>query len=290
MSEFDDVSGIVGSENTELILYYYEKKKRSKDSKMAEKSTKPVMNWETTDLLTEYRWFKQHCNFTFKGPLASKSEVEKVNYLMTYIGDKGRELYTTFTWRPAEGDTHAQNDTLEGVYAKYEAHVVPQRNEIRATVNFSRHSQGPNERFDNFVTMLRVLVRDCGFADEDRMLRDAIVLRSHSATVREKCLDKGNELTLAMAIQIGQNHEAWQESLKVIDAKVDEDSKVNAARGNHKRNARHTTTAAKDVEVKGQAAKKDCSRCGYPSTHDHCPAENSKCGYCKKQGHWSKFC
>ena len=63
--------------------------------------TKTSINWQAQDLLKEWRRFKQHCKFTFKGPLAGKSEVEKVNYLMTYIGDKGREIYHTFEWLPA---------------------------------------------------------------------------------------------------------------------------------------------------------------------------------------------
>ena len=87
------------------------------------------------------------------------------------------------------------------------------------------------------------------------MLRDAIVLRSHSATVREKCLDNGNELTLAMVIQKGQNHEALQESMKVMDVKVDEDSEVNAVWSNRKGKAKYTPATETSAKVKGQAVK-----------------------------------
>ena len=61
----------------------------------------PRMNWKAADLDREFARFKAHCNFTFGGPLSTKTQVEKVNYLMTYIGDKGRELFTTFTFAPA---------------------------------------------------------------------------------------------------------------------------------------------------------------------------------------------
>ena len=257
--------------------------------KMADKPSKPSMNWEAIDLPKEWRRFKQHCEFTFKGPLAAKSEVEKVNYLMTYIGDRGRELYTTFVWAPAQDDTPAENDTLAGVYRKYEVHVAPQSNEIRATVNFSRRLQGPKERFDDFVMALRVLIKDCGFAEEERMLRDAIVLRSHSATVREKCLDKGNELTLEKAIQIGQNHEASQESMRVIDARVDEDPKVHTVQ-TKSRNHRGRQGKPAAAEAARKTAQANCGRCGYSNSHESCPAYNSTCGYCRKRGHWSKMC
>ena len=88
---------------------------------MAEHGDKPSMNWQAQDLDKEWKRFKSHCNFTFKGPLAGKAEVQKVNYLMTYVGDKGREIYTTFVFAPAQNEVPAESDTLEGVFSKYYA-------------------------------------------------------------------------------------------------------------------------------------------------------------------------
>ena len=107
-------------------------------------SDKPSMNWQAKDLYGEWKRFKQHCQFTFGGPLSNKTEKEKVNYLMTYIGDKGREIYLTFQWGTAErpdGTEVSERDTLSGVYQKYETYVQPKKNEIRATVNFHRRKQ-----------------------------------------------------------------------------------------------------------------------------------------------------
>ena len=85
--------------------------------------------------------------------------------------------------------------------------------------------QEPTERFDKFVTSLKVFVKQCGYdGSEDRMVRDAIVLRSHHSAVREKCLDKCDDLTLEMAVNIGQNHEISLESMEAIED--DEDGKV----------------------------------------------------------------
>ena len=170
--------------------------------------------------------------FTFRGPLSNKSEVEKVNYLMTYIGDKGREIYGKFTWKPATGKGEnripAECNTLQGVYGKYVAYFSPKKNRIRATVTFNGRRQEPGERFDNFVTALKVLVKDCGYGTlEDRMVRDAIVLRSQHPAVQEKCLDRGDDLTMEVAIGIGQNHEISQESMKAIG---EEHSKVHSVR------------------------------------------------------------
>jgi len=160
----------------------------------------------------EWKRFKQHCQFTFAGPLAQKGEKQKLNYFMTYIGDKGRGIYSIFTFNPAVGENRAESDTLEGVYG---AHVGPKKNEIRSTVAFNKRKQETGERFDNFVTDVRPLVKD------------AILLRSLSLEVSDKYLDKGDALKLEKVISIGQIHESSQESLRVIG----EDLKVDAVTG-----------------------------------------------------------
>ena len=148
---------------------------------MAEGCDKPSMNWRASDLDKEWKRFRQHCELTSKGPLATKSEIEKVDYLMTYIVDKGREICGTFTWQLAARNVDgtaipAENETLDGVYQKYAGYVASKRNQIRATITFNRRKQEPTERFDNFVTSLKVLVKEWAYdGTEDRMVRDAIV-------------------------------------------------------------------------------------------------------------------
>ena len=90
------------------------------------------------------------------------------------------------------------------------------KNHICATESFNRRKQDAGERFDNFVTDLRILVKDCGYAEENRMLRDAILLRSSHAAVREKYLEKGDDLTLDIVIGIGENYETSQEIVRAI--------------------------------------------------------------------------
>ena len=145
---------------------------------------------------------------------------------MTKIGGNGREIYETFLWTPATDDTPAENATLAGVYAKYGQYVAPMKNHIRATVSFKRRKQVVGENVDNFVTDLRILVKECGYLEENRMLRDAIVLRSSHAAVREKCFEKGDDLTLHWAIGIGLNYDTSQESMRAIG--IDEDPTVHA--------------------------------------------------------------
>ena len=267
---------------------------------------KPRMNWNALDQVKEWKRFKQHCQFVFDGPLAGKTEKVKVNYMMTWMGDKGREVYSSLTWAPAEGGNPAENETLQGVQNKFGAHVEPQTNNIRATVKFNNKKQTQTEKFDNFVTDLKLLVRDCAYADPDRMVRDAIVLRSHHDKVREYCLDKGDELTLDMAITIGRNHETSQESMRVINH--GEDASVNAiSRGRRSaqrpsyRNRdnrpatsdRRSTTSRRNPEARNpEARNRKCNKCGYNThrKHESCPAKGKQCDFCNKPNHFASMC
>lgn len=47
-------------------------------------SDKPRMNWQVADLNKEWKLFRQHSDFTCKAPLDGKTQIEKVNYLMTF--------------------------------------------------------------------------------------------------------------------------------------------------------------------------------------------------------------
>ena len=56
----------------------------------------PKMNWSSGDLPSAWKASKQHREFTFGGPLKQESEEVKCNYLMLWVGDKGREIYSTW--------------------------------------------------------------------------------------------------------------------------------------------------------------------------------------------------
>ena len=77
----------------------------------------PKMDWSSGDLPSACKAFKQHCEFTFDGPLKQKSEEVKCNYLMLWIGEKGREIYTTWelqiytTNTPTSENNHASQST-----------------------------------------------------------------------------------------------------------------------------------------------------------------------------------
>lgn len=222
--------------------------------------------------------FRTHVDLIFKGPLEEKSEEINVTYLLLWVGDKGREIYNTWT-----GMTNDEKKKLESHYKRYLAHVQPKLNPIFAQVN--NENQGAS-RVEQFVTRLRVLAEDCNYGNsKDEMIRERIVFRTSSQKVREKLITEGEKLILEKAIQIAQSHEYSQQQLKTMSGQ-----EVHAVSHSHNQNTRKagrsspSQNAAKDTERRRplQARPKhhhkmktqECDRCGYDqSTSAKCPAK-----------------
>ena len=101
---------------------------------------------------------------------------------------------------------------------------------------------------------------------------------------RAGLLDRGEELTLAKAIEIGQQYEMSQKQVCVVR---DEEPPILALDPKKTKNPKNSR---KPDSRKG----KHCPRCGKDPQHDwnqgKCPALGSTCSYCKKPNHWLAVC
>lgn len=81
--------------------------------KMERDVTHPKMDWSAGDLPTAFKNFKSHCEFMFGGPLKSKTEEEWCNYIMLWVGEKGRELHST--WNLSADDAKKREKYYENL-------------------------------------------------------------------------------------------------------------------------------------------------------------------------------
>ena len=158
--------------------------------------TPPSFNWDDTNLPEQWQKFKRHVELVFSGPLKSKTEEEKVSYLLLWMGDKGRDVHATWT-----NISEQDSKKLETYYKRFKDHVQPKLNPIFARYKFNNEVQN-QDSIDAFVTRLRLSARDCNFSDANEMIRDRIVFGTNSCKIREKLINVGAELTLEKAIQI----------------------------------------------------------------------------------------
>ena len=72
------------------------------------------------------------------------------------------------------------------------------------------------ESFEQFLTELKLLLKDCDYADPDEMDRDLVVTGCYSSKAREKRVHEGSVLTLEKAIDIALTEEISQAQLQTM--------------------------------------------------------------------------
>ena len=98
---------------------------------------------------------------------------------MLWVGGKGREIYRS--WELGAEEAKKVNT----YYTKYEAYVKPKSNRVFRGTKFHQKVQQESESFEKFLTDLKLLVKDCGYSDPDKMVRDRVVIGCHSIKTRE---------------------------------------------------------------------------------------------------------
>ena len=96
--------------------------------------------------------------------------------------------------------------------------MKPKSKKQFARYKFHQKVQQEGESFEqlNFLTDLKLLVKDCGYADPDEMVRDRVVIGCHTTKTSEKLIQEGSGLTPEKTIDIARTGEMSKAQLKTM--------------------------------------------------------------------------
>ena len=134
---------------------------------------------------------------------------------------------------------------------------------------------------EQFVTDLKLLVRDCSFKEPDEMIRDRIVFGTNSRKIREKLINEGKELSLDKAVDIARTYEMSQSQMKSMEAGDESVHSVNRDQRPRKYPPKPPTEPLQ---------RGTCGRCGKTHAKNSCPAMGKTCLKCKKPNHFANMC
>ena len=194
-------------------------------------------------LASSMETFQQHCEFAFGWPLKGKSGEQRCNYLMIWVGEKGRDVYNTWNLSSEE------SKKLTIYYEKFEVYVKPKSNNIFAWYKFHNIVQQEKEPFEQFLTKLKIEVKDCGYKDPEEMVRDRVVISCYSQKVQEKLIQEGLELTLEKAVDIARTQEMSNTQLQSM---APEEKNINSLRDERETNQRYKHDRQNQRNVKHQ--------------------------------------
>lgn len=261
------------------------------------KQDSPKMDWDSKDLYSAFKRFREHADFMFKGPLVMKQEEVQCNYLMLWIGEKGRQIFSTWTLNAEE------KKQLKTYYDKFSEYCKPKSNIIYNRYLFKSRIQKESEPFEQFVTELKTLLRDCNYPQDiqNEQIRDHIVFGVRSSKIREKMIMEGSTLTLDKCLDIAHTYELSQTQAQAIgtpaapqavDAIYKGRGRGRQIRG-RRRFDKNRQTDRNQGPGKPQAKQVEkCQNCGNNShtNKSQCPAKGKQCHKCSKFNHFAKVC
>lgn len=234
----------------------------------------------------------------------NEEEKVKISLFLSFIGEKGIEVYNTLfetifdpdsdeDFHDAEETEEEENKiTLKLVLAKFEEYCLPKKNVLMESYKFNLIAQKENQPFTEYLTELRTQIKYCEYnctkCNEpftDRMLRERVILGLFDKKLQIKLLED-KKLTLSDIINKCKVAEAVVVNKKLLS----QVEKVNMV-----------DTSQKDVNLVQKKTFQrhpntpKCDRCGGFSTGQHlkyCPAqkEGAKCNLCGKPGHFARVC
>ena len=267
----------------------------------------PSFDWSKASLAS-WNKFESHCKLMFNGPLHGKAASIKCSYMLIWLGEKGREVFSTWD---LEAD---ELNVVDTYFQKFKEYITPQVNTVFARFEFLNRQQQDGEKTEDFITALKVLAQHCDYEEfgcdgcternlKEEMIRDKIVAGIKSKEIKRKLLQRGGTLSLKDVTDAIHAHETAQSQLEVMlnreqSLKVEIDAvKV---KNRHFNNQQKPSTSAprnqSSSSAQGQSLRhhsRGCYHCGRPFSKGHmevCPAKGTECNNCGKLNHWKKVC
>jgi hypothetical protein len=201
---------------------------------------------------------------------------QQVNSLLYAMGPRAETIFTSFNLSEADAED------IVKVREKFDGFFNGRKNIIYERAKFNMRVQSPGESMEDFITDLCKLADSCEYRDfREQLIRDRIVVGVADRRLSER-LQLLDGLDYKKAVEIARSYETVQKQNQMLRSEV-------AGAG----------TVVNRVQGKTKARKRKnfftpwkCFGCGNEKMHkkEECPARNSKCNKCAKEGHWAKVC
>ncbi|XP_059052690.1 uncharacterized protein LOC131847216 [Achroia grisella] len=217
------------------------------------------------NLAEKWRAFKQGLEiYLLAADLEKIPDARKVAILLNLVGEEGIKIYNNFNLKNEE-------KTYVRILQEFEAYCEPKKNKLYCRFLFYQRCQSEGEPFDNFLTDINKLVKDCGFQSEQEAIRDRLVLGTSDLKCQRKLLVEG-DMELEEVIKRLRISEMDKRQVEEIQKK---DNHVDQVLQKH-----HSERTI------------NCKWCGqiHVAKMEKCPARGKECSRCKKLNHFGSVC
>ena len=208
--------------------------------------------------------------------------------LLHYAGPEVDEIFDTL---PNTGD----DSDYDTAVAKLNEYFSPQANTTYEVYSFRQTKQKEGESLDSFHTRLRQLMKTCEFSNVDKEIKEHIILKCSSSSLRRRAL-RENPM-LEGLLKLGRALELTEKQAKDVEAaggEFEAVNKINTKEENRDGRPRDRRDAQSRNRRYGNKQGKSPRKCGhfggYAPHKNPCPARGKTCKACRKIGHFAHVC
>ena len=208
-----------------------------------------------------------------------KTDPVKIALLLRTIGQRGNDIYESFTW-----ETEAGKDKYDKVVENVDQFCAPRVNVVALTHKLLTMKQGQMS-VDEYVTALHNVARDCNLGSKeqyDRMMIQALLLGVESDRVRRRLFDQ--QLSLDEAVATCRAMEAARDDLKTL---FENETEIGHA---IKPASRRYASSKYKSNIGMKPSAENCSKYGEQHPPRECKAYGKECFKYNKMNHFAKCC
>ncbi|XP_021352181.1 uncharacterized protein K02A2.6-like [Mizuhopecten yessoensis] len=232
------------------------------------------------------RWIGRLENLLVALDITDEDENDrKRTLLLHYAGERVYDIYEA-----EKGETEPSYGATKQVLTTY---FKPKKNQQMELYTFRSYKQSESQTLDEYVTELRRLAKDCGFADTNKEILSQVIQHCKSNRLRRRALREPDK-DLNGIIILGRTLELSDVQATAMER--DQSASVNAvgrAQSEHKpfKRKQHRSSNFKRGTSKQGESDKKCMKCGGSCPHHgDCPPKGQTCHSCGKSNHYMKMC
>lgn len=246
--------------------------------------------------------------------LSKKAESVKVAIFLNAIGSEAVDVFFSFGLSTEDA---AKYDTVVKAFNDF---CEPKTNEVYETYKFNNRNQHIGEPFDNFLVDIKKMVRKCNFENNDRMVRDRIVMGTNDSQLQKRLLEvekldlektidmaRATEITAKRVTDMQKQGPSCSAALDLLTQKKDKYKEKQNGVYNVNRNSysveneikanvsyknNNNAYINKNVNRNNFAGRviKNCRFCKQSHDYGKCPSFGKRCNNCGKLNHFAIAC
>lgn len=254
------------------------------------------VDWNSRDAYSQYRLWRKEVERIINGPLHEEFEEVKLNHVFIWAGAQVERLVEA---KQAEDPTCSVAtvdellDCLDGILT-HSTHFREARED------FYNAKQTTGENTTAFYSRILELHKQAEFpVGSDFLIVDKLIHGCTNVECKRKLMTKEKTVTVKTCLDVLRRYESVDATMQrftetQVHATYSHDpSRRSQQRGGKPKTKQPTDPRAVHREFKPATgdSNRECRWCGGQShARDRCPAQDVRCNFCKKTGHFEKVC